>query len=160
MKTALGFALLAAAALALTACPSPSAQFTAEDEAEVRAVFDSTVKRVNAGEWTSWAEEFTDSAVFQPPNAKELRGRPAILAFGQAFPPIEQFGMWDVRVWGEGNLAYGTSAIAIKVRDAPADTSKQLVVFRRSPAGRWEVTAVSFNSDLPLAPAPPVAAPK
>jgi ketosteroid isomerase-like protein len=160
MKTALGLAILAAAALAFTGCSSPSAQFTAADEAEVRALFDSTVKRVSAGDRTSWAGEFTDSAVFQPSNAKVLHGRAAILAFGQAFPPVEQFSMWDVQVWGEGNLAYGISALAIKVKDAPADTSKQLVVFRRSPAGRWEVAAASVNSDLAPAAAPPAGAPK
>ncbi len=163
MKTALGLAILSTATLAITACQSPpsqSAQFTAADEAEVRALFDSTVKRISAGNWTSWSEEFSDSAVFQPSNAKALRGRPAILAFGKAFPPVEQFSMWDVQVRGEGNLAYGTSAVGMKVKSAPADTLKQLVVFRRSPAGRWEVVAVSVNSDLPPAPAPPAAAPK
>jgi len=163
MKSAFGLAILSTATLAIMACQSPSsqsAQFTAADEAEVRALFDSTVKRVSAGDWTSWAGEFTDSAVFQPSNAKALHGRPAILAYGQAFPPVEQFSMWDVQVQGEGNLAYGTSAAGMKVKGAPADTLKQLVVFRRSPAGRWEVVAVSVNSDLPPAPAPPVAAPK
>jgi ketosteroid isomerase-like protein len=160
MKIALGLALLPAAALAFAACSSPSAQFTAADEAEVRALFDSTVKRVSAGDWTSWAGEFADSAVFQPSNAKVLHGRAAILAYGQAFPPLEQFSMSDVDVWGEGNLAYGTSAIAIKVKDASPDTSKQLVVFRRSPAGRWEVVAVSVNSDLRPTQTPPAVAPK
>jgi len=63
-------------------------------------------------------------------------------------------------VWGEGNLAYGTSAIAIKTKNAPADTSKQVVVFRRAGADRWEVVAGSFNSDLPPAPAPPASASK
>lgn len=159
MKAALGLAVLIAATLELTACQSPSAQFTAADEAEVRALFDSTVKRVSAGDWTSWAGEFTDSAVFQPSNGKALHGRAAILAYGQGFPPIEQFSMSDVQVWGEGNLAYGTSGITIKVKGAPADTSKQLTVFRRSTAGRWEVAAVSVNSDLPPASMPPVAAP-
>lgn len=160
MKAPLRAATLATLTLALTACGSPSAQFTAADEAEVRALFDSTVTRVKAGDWTSWAGEFTDSAVFHPSNTKVLNGRGAILAWGQAFPPIEQISMWDVHVWGEGNLAYGTSAIAIKVKDAPVDTSKQLVVFQRSPAGRWDIAAVSLNSDLPAAPAAPVAGPK
>ena len=163
MKTALGLAILSTATLAFTACQSrtsPSAEFTAADEAEVRALFDSTVTRINAGNWTSWAGEFADSAVFQPSNAKALHGRPAILVYGQTFPPIERISMWDVRVQGEGNLAYGTSAAGIKVKGAPADTLKQLVVFRRSPAGRWEVVAVSVNSDLPPAPTSPVAAPK
>lgn len=163
MKTALSLAIFATGTLAFTACqsrPSTSAQFTTADESEVRALFDSTVKRVSARNWTGWAEEFTDSAVMQPSNAKALHGRPAILAYGQAFPPLEQFSMWDVQVRGEGNLAYGTSAVGMKVKGASADTAKQLVVFQRSPAGRWEVVAVSVNSDLPPTPAPPVAAPK
>ena len=160
MKIALGLALLPAAALTFAACSSPPAQFTAADEAKVRAQFDSTAKWVSAGEWTSWAGQFAESAAFQPSNAKELHGRAAILAYGQAFPPVEHFTIWDVHVWGEGNLAYGTSALAIKIKDAPADTSKQLAVFRRSPAGQWEVTAVSVTSDLKPAPAPPVAVPK
>ena len=163
MKTAFCLAILSTATLAFTACQSrtsPSALFTAADEAEVRALFDSTVTRINARNWTSWAGEFADSAVFQPSNAKALHGRPAILAYGQAFPPIEQLSMWNVQVRGEGNLAYGTSAFGMKIKGAPADTAKQLVVFRRSPAGRWEAVAVSVNSDLPPTPAPPVAAPK
>jgi ketosteroid isomerase-like protein len=158
MKTELHVALLTAAVLAFTACQSPSAQFTAADEAEVRALFDSTEKHVSAGAITSWAGQFTDNAIYQPPNAKEVNGRPAILAFGQGFPPVE-VSMSEVHVWGEGNLAYGTSAIAFKIKDGPSDTLKQLVVFRRAPAGRWEVAAVSVNSDLPPATAPPVAAP-
>jgi ketosteroid isomerase-like protein len=163
MKSALGLAILSTATVAFTACQSrtsSSAEFTAADESEVRALFDSTVARVNAANWTAWSEEFAQSAVFQPSNAKAVRGRPAILAWGQAFPPLEQFSMWDVQVQGEGNLAYGTSAARMKVKGAPADTAKQLVVFRRSPAGRWEVVAASVNSDLPPAPAPRAAAPK
>jgi ketosteroid isomerase-like protein len=160
MKTSLRAAALTTVALALTACGSPSAQFTAADEAEVRALFDSTVTRVKEGDWTSWAGEFSDSAVFHPSNTKLLNGRAAILAWGQAFPPVEQISMWDVHVRGEGNLAYGTSAIAIKVKGAPVDTSKQLVVFQRSPAGRWDIAAVSLNSDLPAVTAAPVAGPK
>jgi len=159
MKTARSVLILTGAVALLAACASPAARFTAADETEVRALFDSTVSRVRAKNWEAWAGEFTDSAVFQPSNAKALRGRPAILAWGKGFPPIEAFSMWDVHVWGDGNLAYGTSAIGIKIKDAPADTSKQLVVFQRSPAGKWEVAAVSVNSDLPSAP-PPVPAKK
>jgi ketosteroid isomerase-like protein len=160
MKVAFRAATLALGTVALAACSSPSPQFTSADEAEVRALFDSTVARVKAADWTSWAGEYADSAVFQPPNAKGLNGRAAILAWGQSFPPVEQFGMWDVQVWGEGNLAYGTSAIGTKLKGAPADTLKQLVVFRRSPAGRWEVAAASFNSDRPAVATPEVAVPK
>jgi ketosteroid isomerase-like protein len=157
MKTATGLAILAATTLTFTGCQlrsSSPTQFTAADEAEVRSLFDSTVTRVNAANWTAWAGEFSDSAVMHQPNAKAIRGRPALLAFGQSFPPLEQFRMWDVQVAGDGNLAYGTSAIGWKLKGAAPDTLKQLVVFRRAPTGRWEVVAVSVTSDLPQAPAP------
>lgn len=140
----------------LTACGPRPAQFTVADEAAVRAVFDSVVAQVNAKNWDAWAAGFTDSAVFHPSNGKALHGRPAILAWVKTFPPIEEFSFSDVRVWGEGDLAYGTSAVFIKIQGAPADTSKQLAVFRRSSGGRWEVAAVSVTSDLP-AVAPPAA---
>ena len=156
MKTVLHLAIVSVATLVFTACqsrPSPSTQFTAADEAEIRAVLDSALKNINDGDWTSWAGHFAESAVMQPSNAKALHGRAAILAFGQAFPPIEHFSTWDVTVRGEGNLAYATTAIEIKLKGVPADTAKQLVVLRRSPAGRWEGIAVSINSDLPPAPA-------
>jgi ketosteroid isomerase-like protein len=163
MKSVLRLAIVSVATLGFTACqsrPSPSAQFTAADEAAIRAVLDSALKNVNERDWTSWAGLFADSAVMQPPNAKALHGRQAILAFGQAFPPIERFSAWDVQIRGEGNLAYVTSAVEIKLKGGAPDTSKQLVVFRRSPAGRWEGVALSVNSDLPLAPASPAAARK
>lgn len=61
----------------------------------------------------------------------------------------------SVSVSGEGNPAYGTSAYALKLKDVPMDTGKQLVVFRRSADGTWGVQAASFSSDrAPAAPAP------
>ncbi len=157
MMSPLRATTLALATLALTACsgPAPSAapQFTADDDAAVRAIFDSTVARVNAKDWAGWAGSFADNAVFHPSNGKALNGRAAIQAWGEAFPPLEQFTMWDVKVGGEGNVAFGSSAIGLKIQGAPADTSKQLVVFRRSPAGKWEVIGVSVTSDLPAVPA-------
>jgi ketosteroid isomerase-like protein len=163
MKTAMRWAIVSVATLVFTGCqsrPSPSNQFTAADEAAIRAVLDSALKNLNEGDWTTWAGRFADSAIMLPPNAKALHGRPAILAFGQAFPPIEKFSAWDVRIQGEGDLAYVTSAVGMKLKGAPADTSKQLVVFQRSPSGRWEAVALSVNSDVPPTPAAPAAAAK
>ena len=153
---------LFAAALVFTGCAAqtPSATFSAADEAEVRGIFDSTVARIMRSDWTAWSTEFNDDAIFHPSNAKTLTGRPAILAWGQSYPPIEALSMSDVRVVGEGNLAYGTSGINIKIKDGPADTLKQLVVFQRGAAGKWEVVAVSVNSDLPLPGPAPATPPK
>ena len=149
-----------AAGLAIAACakPAPPApEFMAADEAAVRARVDSAAMYIKAADWAKWAEGFSNNAIFQPPNGKAIQGRSNIQAFGVAFPPLESFGFSDVRIAGEGNLAYVTTAIHMKIKGAPADTSKQLAVFKKSPAGKWEVVAVSFSSDLAvaMAPAPP-----
>jgi ketosteroid isomerase-like protein len=139
--------------LALSGCQARGTQFTSEDASRLRGMFDSTVANIRAHDWSTWSKQYTDDAVLQPPNAKTVKGRAAILAWGQAFPPMETLSFSNVQVSGEGDMAYGTSDYVLKVQGMPADTGKQLVVFRRSPSGKWEIPAVSFSSDLPV-PAP------
>lgn len=132
---------------------TPAATFTPQDEADVRAIFDSVVMDVRAANWTAWGSRFSDDVVFHAPNAPALVGRDNLIAWAQAFPPVESFSFENVQVTGDGNLAYGTSAVLVKLKDLPPDTSKQLVVARRDSVG-WRVVRVSLNTDLPL-PAPP-----
>lgn len=153
---------LTAAILAVGACTSRPPEFSAEDESRVRGMFDSTVANIRADDWATWSRRFTEDAVLYPPNARPVVGRPAILTWGQAFPPIEEFSFSDVEVVGDGNMAYGTSAYVLRLRGAPADTGKQLVVFRRSAGGSWEIPAVAFNSNLapPASPATSASLPR
>lgn len=154
-------ACLAVTLIALAGCQATAPQFTAQDEATVRGMFDSTVANLRAADFSKWSEQFTDDAVLQPPNAAPVHGRAGILAWGQAFPPIEEVSFFDVQTSGEGNMAYGTSAYALKLRGVPADTGKQLVIFRRAAGGPWQIPAVSFSSNLPMpAPAPASGMPK
>ncbi len=139
----------------LLGCQPAAPSFTEQDAAQVRAIFDSAVAHVRAADWTAWAAPFAEDARFHPSNGPALVGRAAILAWAQALPPIEAFSFHDVQVAGEGNMAYGSSAIVIKMRDLPADTAKQLVVMRRATDGAWQVQAVSVTSDLPLPGAGP-----
>ena len=128
----------------------PPAQLSAQDMANVRAVFDSTVPRLRAGNYGAWASEFSEDSRFFPPNAKPVIGRAAIEAWGHTMPPVEQFSFSDVQVSGAGDLAWGTSAYALKLKDLPVDSGKQLVVLHRAAGGAWEVIAGSFNSNMPL----------
>jgi ketosteroid isomerase-like protein len=93
---------------------------------------------------------YADDGLLQPPNAPTIKGRPNLLAWGQAFPPIEAFTFSNVEVFGEGNLGWGTSGYTLKLKDSATDTGKQLVVFRRMADGKWKVLAASFSSDLPV----------
>ena len=71
---------------------------------------DSTVANIRAGYWSTWSQQFSENAALQPPNAKPVTGRAVILAWGQAFPPVEKFSFSDVQVAGDGNMAYGARA--------------------------------------------------
>lgn len=143
-----------AALLVAAGCQS-APQFTDQDATKLRGMFDNTATNLSANNYAEWAKEFTDDATFQPANGKPLRGRAAIQAWGQANPKIEQLTFGNVQVSGDGNMAFGTSSYALKMTGVPADTGKQLVVFKRGADGNWMVQAVSFNSDLPM----PMAAP-
>lgn len=161
MRASITMVFFAATIVTLGGCQARPAEFTTEDESTVRAMFDSTVANIRAGDWTTWSQQFTDNAVLQPPNAKPVSGRAAILAWGKSFPAVEEINFSNVQVTGDGNMAYGTSAYVLKLKGAPADSGKQLVVFRRSAGGSWEIPAVSFSSDLAVpAPAPRAASPK
>src|ERR1043166_5586812 len=146
------------AGLCLLASCQKAPAFTAQDETQLRGMFDGTATDFKTGNFEAWSKQFSEDAVMQPPNAKPVHGRPALLAWAQAFPKVQELSFSNVQVTGSGDWAFGTSDYVLQVQGAPADTGKQLVVFRRG-AGGWEIPAVSFRSNLaPMTP-PPAAAP-
>jgi len=149
----LRFLLLVAvtASLAANGCRPQSAGFTAQDEAAIRGMFDARIADIRAGNWVKWSNQHAEGVVLQPPNSPTIKGRAALLAWGQGFPPIDSLALSDIQIWGEGNLAYATSAYKLKLKDLPADAGKELLVFRRAPAGEWQVVAFSLSSDIPSA---------
>jgi len=124
------------------------APFTAQDQATLHGMFDAAIPMINAGDWPAWAGQYAEDGLLQPPNAPAVRGRPDLLAWGRAFPPIDEITFSGVEVHGEGSLAWATSAYTLRVKGQAPDRGKQLVVFRRTPDRMWKIVAASFNSDL------------
>jgi ketosteroid isomerase-like protein len=145
---------LLAGTLLVGGCQQPAPRFSEQDRATVAGMFDSTVSYFRAKNFTGWAALYSDDGLIMPPNAGTVRGRAALIAWANAFPPVEQLSFANALVAGEGNMAYGTSGYVLKLQGLPADSGKQLVIFRRTAAGRWEAVAGAFNSDLPLPTAP------
>ena len=141
---------LAVVFIAITGCQPQPTQFTAEDEATLRGMVEATARDFGAGNMETWAQQYANDAVFQPPNAPMVVGQANILALGQAFPPLENLTFSNIMVSGEGNIGYGTSSYEMEFTDMATDQGKQLVVFRRPPGGTWAIVAVSFNSDRPV----------
>lgn len=104
MRTS-ALAALTAAIMTLQACRPSSAEFTDQDESNIRRMFDARVASIRAGDWVAWSQQHADSVIVQPAHAPAIRGRAALLAWGQAFPPIDSLALSDIRVWGDGNMA-------------------------------------------------------
>jgi len=133
----------------ITGCQPQPTQFTAEDEATLSGIVEATARNFKAGDMETWAQHYANDAVFLPPNAPMVVGQANILAWGQAFPPLNELTFSNVTVSGEGNVGYGTSSYDMAFKDMSPDHGKQLVVFRRPPGGAWAIVAVSFSSDVP-----------
>jgi ketosteroid isomerase-like protein len=133
------------------ACAAPPAapRFTADDEATITRMFQMTVDDFRAGDFANWASRFAEDAVFQAPNQPEFNGRTAIQGWAEAMPTIEAVEFTNVRVWGDGDVAWGVSDYALTLQGMPSDRGKQLAVVKRT-NGVWQTVAVSFNTDLPL----------
>jgi ketosteroid isomerase-like protein len=138
--------------IGVAACQTRTAEFTNQDEATLRAMFDSTPRYLVAGDFSKWASQFSENSVLQPPNTRSVKGRQNLVPWAKTMPPLEDLTFTNVQVSGEGNVAYGTSDYVLKPKGLPADSGKQLVIFRRPANGDWEIAAGSFNSDIPLPP--------
>jgi ketosteroid isomerase-like protein len=121
--------------------------FTDKDEATIRGMFDDAVRYVLAGDWAKWAGMYAEDGVFKPASGPEVHGRSDILAWAKALPKAEALAFQDVKVWGEANLAYGTSGYTFKLKDLPLDTGTHLVVFRRTTGGPWKLVAANVSSN-------------
>ena len=116
-------------------------------QAAVRAVADSAVAYLRAGNPDAWAGLYAEDGALYPPNQPAVRGRSALQEYARGIP-VENIAFTDVQVQGHGPLAYGTSRVVFKMKGQPADIGKQLWIARRNADGKWEVAVVSFNSDL------------
>lgn len=148
-------ALVAAAfviGLQISGCQAPQpAALSSEDEAALRGVLEKAVTTARANDWAGFASMFSDDAQYHPPNQPAVVGREAIQKWGESGPKIEAIEFPNVRVWGAGLYAFGTADYKITAQGAPEEVGKQLVVFRRGGVGKWDVVAVSWNSNQPAA---------
>lgn len=134
----------------LLGCQVSAPRFTAADEQALRGLADITATSLTSANFGPWLELWANDGIMQPPNAPTVAGRAGREAWAKAFPPLDSLRFGDVRVSGEGNLAYGTTTYMLKAKGLPADSGKQLFVARRQADGKWKVVAGSYNSDLPV----------
>jgi ketosteroid isomerase-like protein len=147
--------------VAVAACMAPGHTFTDADRATVRATTDSFTARVLRADWTAASNMYSTDAHFMPPNEPAVVGRPAILKWMRAFPPVKAFALTVDTIVGSGDLAYTTGHYKMSVQPAGAprpmtDAGKYLEVHMRQADGSWLNVSDMFNSDQPpmaMAPA-------
>src|SRR5688500_13405083 len=66
------------AAATVVSCQAKRAEFTAGDEAAIRAISDSALAYIHRAEWSKWAALYADDAIFHPPNGHPIKGRAGI----------------------------------------------------------------------------------
>jgi uncharacterized protein (TIGR02246 family) len=161
--TVLSLAVIAAGIeLILTSLPSEGQTAKSLAESDIKKIDDVTQTAVNAAlarDFATWAALFLDDAVICPPNEPAVKGRAAIRAWLEKFPPITEFKLKNEKVEGRDDLAYllGTYTMTIAPSGAPGpvkDSGKFVTVVRRQPDGSWLCAVDMFSSDLPPPPPP------
>jgi ketosteroid isomerase-like protein len=140
---------------AVLACQPAPAKLSEADVAVIRAATASFVANGAARRDSANAAEYTENAVFMPPNQPAVEGRAAIRAWLAGFPPMSAFSLTVLDIDGRGDLAYerGTYALTMAASGktpAMSDHGKYLAVRRRQADGSWLMSADMFNSDVPL----------
>lgn len=148
----------------LVSQPSEAQTGSGLPQTDVRKIDEATQTAMKAAldkDFATWAGLFLDDAVVNPPNEPAVKGRAAIRAWLEKFPPITEFKLNNVKMEGREDLAYvlGTYTMTIAPPGAPGpvkDSGKFVTVLRRQADGQWLVAVDMFSSDLP----PPLAPPK
>lgn len=149
--------------LVLISLPSEGQTAKSLSEADIKKIDDVTQTAVNAAlarDFATWASLFLDDAVVNPPNEPAVKGRAAIRAWLEKFPPITEFKLNHEKVEGREDLAYvlGTYTMTITPPGAPGpvkDSGKFVTIVRRQPDGMWLCAVDMFSSDLPPPQPPP-----
>ncbi len=127
-----------------------------EDElAAIRAAIVKDAAAVRRADWDAITHLFTEDAIRFPPHQQPVRGRVAMRAWLETFPPLEDFAITaDDIVGGEG-LAFvrGTYTMTISGPTPVTDRGHYMGLMRKQPDGSWLWTTDMAVSELP----PPMA---
>ena len=125
------------------------------DIAKINEVTQMFVKGALSRNWAAVAALYVDDAVLNPPHQPSVKGRTAINAWFENFPPVTAFKANNVKVEGRDDLAYvlGTYTMTIVPPGAPGpvnDSGNYVEIRRKQSDGSWLIAVDIFNSDLPV----------
>ena len=145
----------------LAACvapPAPPQGLTEADRAALRQADAQWETSANANDFAAVGALYADEAMLLPPNAEAVRGRAAIQAYFEGFPPFSDLKLQPQEIEGCADVAYtvGTYSMMITLPGAATampDRGKYIEIWRKGADGSWKIERDIFNSDL-AAPMP------
>jgi len=136
----------------------PAVDVEADVEA-IKAFFAHNAEVINSGDLDGWIAQFTEDAIFMPPNSVILKGKEAGREFAR--PWYEQLNMeFDLSVDEievHGNWAFARwSYVGRYTPKAGGETiqekGKELWILKRQSDGSWKCSHFIYNTDEPPSP--------
>ena len=102
-------------------------------------------------DWDAITRMFTVEAIRFPPHQPPIRGRAAMRAWLETFPPFEEFAITADEIVGGDGLAFvrGTYAMRIGGPTPVTDRGNYMGLMRKQPDGSWLWTTDMAVSELP-----------
>jgi ketosteroid isomerase-like protein len=125
---------------------------TDDDLAAIRAAIEKDAAAVRQADWDAITRMFTVDAIRFPPHQPPIRGRSAMRAWLETFPPIEAFAITADDIVGGDGFAFvrGTYAMTIGGPAPLTDRGHYMGLMRKQPDGAWLWTTDMIASELPL----------
>jgi ketosteroid isomerase-like protein len=125
---------------------------TEQDLAAIRAAIEEDAAAVRRADWDAIILMFTADAIRFPPHQPPIRGRAAMRAWLEAFPPLEDFAITADEIAGGDGIAFvrGTYRMTIRGPAPVTDRGNYMGLMRKQPDGSWLWTTDMAVSELPL----------
>ena len=124
------------------------------DIAAIKALFAHNASVINSGNLDGWIAQFTEDAIFMPPNSVTLKGKEAGREFAR--PWYEQLNM-EIEISVDEIEVHGNWAFArwsFVGRSTPKSggkviqkNGKEIWILRRQSDGSWKCSHIIYNSD-------------
>jgi ketosteroid isomerase-like protein len=124
---------------------------TEHDLAAIRAAIEKDTAAVRRADWDAITRMFTADAIRFPPHQPPIRGRAAMRAWLETFPPFEEFAIRPMKSSAATGSRFvrGTYEMTIGGPKPVTDRGNYMGLMRKQPDGSWLWTTDMAVSELP-----------